>query len=312
MPSLKDIRRRIGSVSNTKQITRAMKLVSAAKLRRAQTAATSGRGYIAELKQLFFKLQLHPKCVATESVLTSTRDISKRAIVVIAGERGLCGGFNTNVIKEVEAKEDKEDANTSVIAIGRRAVSSLRSSGWTIAKQFEDLPEDASLWPIRELASELMQQFSDGVYDQVVVYYTKFHSVMRQEVCCEQLLPLVAEADPTEAAVSEEEFKSDPSPELILESLTPLLVQSILNQAGLESKASEHASRMTAMDSATRNANDLISDLRLYYNRARQSSITTELIDIVGGAEAQSKEILCQQHKKQLVEKARSYKLLVQ
>ena len=294
MSGLKAIRRRITSVQNTKQITRAMKLVSAAKLRRAQDAALNGRAFAERLGGVLERVSAdlpegfsHP--------LFEKREVNKRRIIVVSGERGLCVAYNTNVIKAVNARDAGSGTNLDFVPIGRRSVASAKRLGWEVVEAFEGLSEEAALWPTDRLGDELIRDFISGDCDQVLLYYTKFISAMNQTVEREVLLPFGSDdARGSNSAGGEGEgdekaagAKCEPSAEEIVAELIPLVIKTKLCQAMLEAKASEHASRMTAMDSATRNADDLTDRLRLFYNRARQRTITTELIDIVGGAEAQ-------------------------
>jgi F-type H+-transporting ATPase subunit gamma len=285
MAGLKEIRRRIGSVKNTKQITRAMKLVSAAKLRRAQEEAVSGQRFCDELERALDSLLLILPENLDHPFLRKVDDEKPRREIIIAGDRGLCGAYNTNVIKSIALHH--RPAN-EYVALGRRAISAGKRNGWNVVEAHDELPEDAAQWPLDELAEELMEEFLTGRCSEVVVVYTKFLSAMSQEVTREVLLPLDPQAlrEHAKAAGIRTEQETDPTPEEIFKEILPLYVKARLREAGLHAKASEHASRMTAMDSASRNADDLIEKLRLYYNRARQSAITRELIDIVGGAEA--------------------------
>ncbi len=288
MSGLKAIRRRITSVKNTKQITRAMKLVSAAKLRKAQDAALNGRSFADQLKLSLEAIQRELPNDFTHPLLDTSRPVRRRRVIIMAGERGLCGAYNTNVLKAVTAASRATDVEEEFVSVGRRAVSAAKKSGWNVLHSFEGLSEDAATWPVAELTGEFIADFLSGKIDEVVIHYTKFISAMTQVVESERLLPFrLPELDPAAAADAVQgATRFDPSPEAILEKLLPLLLRTRISQAGFESKASEHAARMTAMDSATNNADDLISRLRLFYNRARQSTITRELIDIVGGAEA--------------------------
>lgn len=299
MAGLKEIRRRIASVKNTMQITRAMKLVSAAKLRRAQEAAVNGRHYVQGLEQILAQVSAglssdfrHPLLKNEQSEPTH----HSRRVYVIAGERGLCGGFNTNILKAVHYKEKlnpPKGLKVDFVPIGKRAVSFARRAEWPIHKAYEGLPEEAQLWPVQEMFEDLARAYSKGDVSEVCVYYTEFVSALTQKVRRVVLLPFALPqgelANQTHGNASsglERECRYDPAPEAIFSHLVELVGRSRLLQAGLESKASVHAARMTAMDAATNNAKDLNERLRLYYNRARQSTITTELIDIVGGAEA--------------------------
>lgn len=289
MGSLKEIRRRITSVKNTKQITRAMKLVSAAKLRKAQEAAVSGRGFSGRLKDVLAVVREGMSGDFVHPLLEAKEEVNTRRVIVMAGERGLCGAYNTSVFKEV-AKIDEQDSscNLEFVPVGRRTVAHAKQCDWKVTSSYEGLPEDAGLWPIAEMVEQQVRAFLNGDCDEVVLYYTEFVTAMTQNVKREVILPFSVDDEPEEGAESKvvKAAKTDPSPEELIGKMIPLLINTRLTQAALESKASEHASRMTAMDSATRNADDLMDSLRLFYNRARQSAITTELIDIVGGAEA--------------------------
>lgn len=293
MGGLKEIRRRIGSVSNTKQITRAMKLVSAAKLRRAQDAALNGRAYSDRLIGVVQSLLGELSDEFSHPLLQERETVKNRLAVVISGERGLCGAYNTNILKAIAALPAEVSQNQQVIAIGARTVSSAKRLGWNIAGSYEKLPENAALWPIEDINKQIVNGFIDGTYDEVSLFYTKFNSAISQVVVKDTILPLSREAllalsvgEQKAKTSNKAGMKAQPSAERLVTDLIPLVLAARLRQAGLESKASEHASRMTAMDSATKNADDLTSKLKLFYNRARQSAITTELIDIVGGAEA--------------------------
>lgn len=288
MAGLKEIRRRISSVKNTKQITRAMKLVSAAKLRRAQDAAERGRSFGQKLQNIIGTLKSEMSGELVHPLLQNREQIKRRRIIAISGERGLCGAYNANVIKAIQAQElGNQNVSLDFIAMGRRTASTLARLGWNIVDQHVGLVEDANKWPIEQIIDSVCHDFINGSCDEVVIYYTKFISAMTQKVERTVLLPIGSEENLGHVSSHQGgQTKFSPDPEKILTELIPLLVKAKLRQAGLESKASEHAARMTAMDSATNNANDLIEKLRLYYNRARQSAITRELIDIVGGAEA--------------------------
>ncbi len=291
MSGLKEIRRRITSVNNTRQITRAMKLVSAAKLRRAQDAAENGRAYSDRLNEAVRAAISDLTGDFDHPLLEVRPEIKRRRIIMVAGDRGLCGAYNANVAKAVIANNKGASPAFDVIAVGRRSASAVASNRWELKAKYAELGENAATWPIEEIARSCMRDFISGECDEVVLYYTKFVSAMTQEVTREVLLPFGGiNAEISETAPKQEGDEGyisySPSPEEILSGLIPLLVRTRIGQGALESKASEHAARMTAMESATSNASDLIDKLRLYYNRARQSTITTELIDIVGGAEA--------------------------
>ncbi|MCC6221636.1 MAG: ATP synthase F1 subunit gamma [Deltaproteobacteria bacterium] len=306
MAGLKEIRRRITSVNNTRQITRAMKLVAAAKLKRAQDAAQGGRAYSDRLNGIVNTLVADLSGEFTHPLLEKAESVDVRRVIVISGDRGLCGGYNANVIKAVEAQELDSGVTTEFVAIGKRSVSTLARLGRNVISTHENLPENAALWPFEEMSRAIIGDYIAGRCQEVVLYYTKFVSALKQIVVRKVLLPfdvlhsaagetVLGSGNVSRANTAEEKLDSQllispvgysPEPGVILSELVPMLVRTRLLQAGLEAKASENASRMTAMDSATSNASDLIDKLKLYYNRARQSTITRELIDIVGGAEA--------------------------
>ena len=281
-------------MKNTKQITRAMKLVSAAKLRRAQEAAESGRSFGNRLQEVLRSVLDDLPEDFSHPMLETRASVKKRRVLVIAGERGLCGGYNSNMAKALQAEVASASCELDFVIVGQRGVLTANRFDWSLVESHVRLPEDVGLWPVSEIAERLIAAFDHGDCDEVVVFYTKFQSAMTQIVTREVLLPFArvdsakseASEDQSEEDVEFSKNKYDPSPEQIISQLLPLLLATKVCQAGTESKASEHAARMTAMDSATRNADDLIEKLRLYYNRARQSAITRELIDIVGGAEA--------------------------
>lgn len=304
MSGLKTIRRRITSVRNTRQITRAMKLVSAAKLRRAQDAATGGRAFGDELQALLQTVMRAVKERATDGfthpLLEPRSSVKKRWVLMVSGERGLCGAYNANVLKAIQTQEQPTpgaDAKVSIYPMGKTARSAVKRLGWrglhlvpgSVDEERWLLGEDANKWPADEIAAWLINAYIAGECDEVVIYYTKFQSAMTQVVTRDVLLPVSTGVDvtTTDTKGSKPDLTVfDPTPEALLAQLFSFLIATRIRQAGLESKASEHAARMTAMDSATRNADDLIDKLKLFYNRARQSAITRELIDIVGGAEA--------------------------
>jgi len=297
MSGLKEIRRRISSVKSTKQITRAMKLVSAAKLRKAQEAAVGGRDFASQLEEVLSQVTQNLPKNYTNPLLEEAQNKEVIRVVFISGERGLCGAFNANLLKAVQAYSSEQ--KIEYLPIGRRAVAFAKARGWNTVSEYEGLSEDAGRWPIAEIIEQQVNDFLEGKVQEVVLFYTEFKTAMTQVVKSEKLLPFKIEAaeqkvipikknnaETDKEESDDREFKFDSPSEVIVYEMIPLLINTKLTQAALESKASEHASRMTAMDSATRNADELIDKLKLYYNRARQSAITTELIDIVGGAQA--------------------------
>lgn len=286
MSGLKEIRRRLSSVKNTKQITKAMKLVSAAKLKRAQDAALGGRKFSQKLTDILGSAIsqlpdniLHP--------LTEVREVKRRAYVVFSGERGLCGAYNTNISKAAQNSSMRSKTTNVFFVVGRRAESSAKRFSWPIKMALSGLSENPGTWPLNELGSELVSLYEKKEVDEVVLIYTKFISTMNLEVTEERLLPFSIKSSLSQQGSLTQKIKMEPSSLDVFSKLLPLVLKTKLFQSAFESKACEHAARMTAMDSATRNADELMDKLRLFYNRARQRVITSELLDILGGAEAQ-------------------------
>ncbi|UCD11241.1 MAG: ATP synthase F1 subunit gamma [Nitrospinaceae bacterium] len=286
MPNLRDIKRRIRSVKNTQQITKAMKLVAASKLRKAQQAILVARPYAIKIMQVLnhlvarCNLDLHP--------LLENREGSRVLYLVITSDKGLCGGFNGSVLKramrEVEESRGKE---ISFVIAGKKGRDFFRVRPQKILHEYLDWTRDFDYMKADEIADLLAGMFAEKTVDRVYVVYNEFKSVMQQDVVVEQLLPVV----PEETGIGREEghvvdYIYEPDEETILEDLIKRYMTVQVYRAFLESSASEHGARMTAMDSATRNAGEMIGGLSLTYNKARQAYITKELIEIVNGAEA--------------------------
>jgi F-type H+-transporting ATPase subunit gamma len=294
MPSLKAIRKRITSVKNTRKITRAMKLVSTAKLRRAQDALIAARPYTAALATVVSDLaavagaEAHPLFGKSDAPPPA-----KAAIVVLTSDRGQAGAYNANVVKAVERYAQNELSTASEVALrilGRKGNQYFVRRRANITS-FDPAPTGATaLETARETANRVIADFLDGKVDRVFMVYNEFRSAISQVVRVKQILPVIPDAKETKELVKGEvsgaDFVYEPSKELLLERLVPLYVQIQLYRAALESIAAEFAARMTAMENATKNAGEMISKLTLSYNRARQASITKELLEIIGGAEA--------------------------
>ena len=287
MASLKDIRRRIGSVKSTQKITGTMKLVDAAKFARASSAAKAARPYGAALDRLVSSVLLS-STGTLESPLLVARPEKKILIVIVATDRGLCGGLNTNLFKRVRLHVlEKTGAGVAldVMAWGRRAVLFSRKTKQAITDSREKVLDKPSYATVVELAKPLLDGFLTGKYDRIYVAYTKFRSALVQEPTVTQLLPVVVDPEAMKDVLPHGYIFEPNLPELI-DSLLMKKVIGTLFRILLESKASEHGARMTAMDSATKNAKEVVKKLTLQYNRARQAAITKELIEIVSGAEA--------------------------
>ena len=281
MANLKEIRNRIASVSSTMQITSAMKMVSAAKLKKAQDAITAMRPYANKLTELLQNLSATLDA-DSGSKFSEQREIKNVLIVAITSNRGLCGAFNSNIIKRATAVVESYDAKVSIVAIGKKANDALSKNFEVISNQspvFDDLTFDN----VAAIAEMLMEQFESKAFDKIEVVYNKFKNAATQEIMTEQFLPIV----PLDSASnSNQDYIFEPSKEEIVETLIPKSLKTQLYKSIRDSFASEHGARMTAMHKATDNATELRDQLKLTYNKARQASITNEILEIVGGAEA--------------------------
>lgn len=288
MPNLKEIRNRITSVGSTMQITSAMKMVSAAKLKRAQDAITQMRPYAEKLQEILGNLTA--SLDISENALADSRPAANVLIIAITSNRGLCGGFNNNIIKRVNLAitEEYANANVSLLTLGKKAKDAFKRSdmyfdttGTGIA---EDIFADLTFGNVAVVADFATKAFLEKRFDKVVVIYNSFVNAASQVVIEEQLLPIV----PTEQKDDKQagDYIFEPSKEEIVEELIPKTLKIQLFKALLDSNASEHGARMTAMHKATDNAKELQRSLKLSYNKARQAAITNEILEIVGGAEA--------------------------
>jgi F-type H+-transporting ATPase subunit gamma len=286
LPSLKDIRRRIDSVRKTQQITRAMRMVAGAKLRRAQDAIQSARPYAERMRETLEEVARSQRDAAHPLLLP--RDTLRRVeLVVVTSDRGLCGAFNANVLKEAKqaiAARLAGGVSLSVTTAGRKARDFFRAK--TPDALGADYPQQGwvQYGQAVEIARRLARRFEDGEVDEVVLVYSRFVSTMTQRPTQVRLLPFSAGADA--GAAEALPFEIEPSPKALLQVLVPRAVEVEVYRALLENQAGEHAARMAAMEAATRNTEELIGSLRLQFNRARQAAITKELVEIVSGAEA--------------------------
>ena len=281
MANLKEIRNRIASVSSTMQITSAMKMVSAAKLKKAQDAITAMRPYANKLTDLLQNLSATLDA-DSGSKYSEQREIKNVLIVAITSNRGLCGAFNSNIIKRATAVAESYDANVSVVAIGKKANDAL-SKNFEIISNQSAVYDDLTFDNVAEIAEMLMAQFESKAFDKIEVIYNKFKNAATQEIMTEQFLPIEPLEGDTNANL---DYIFEPSKEEIVETLIPKSLKTQLYKSIRDSFASEHGARMTAMHKATDNATELRDQLKLTYNKARQASITNEILEIVGGAEA--------------------------
>ncbi|MBI5141959.1 MAG: ATP synthase F1 subunit gamma [Nitrospirae bacterium] len=285
MASLRDIKRRIASVKSTRQITKAMKMVSAAKLRRAQSRMTEARPYSRKIAEMLSGLassvsrDAHP--------LLAVRDVSKATVIVITADRGLCGSFNTNALKAADrlvAKLASEGKSVNVVAVGKKIKAHLKRKGAVPRAEWEGLSGKVDYSVAATIARDAVVDFEEGVTDEVYIIFNEFKSVATQNVVSKKILPLDTSAG--HDASDMPDFLFEPSVEGILGNLLPRYVNVQVLQGLLENQAAEEAARMSAMENATKAASDMIGALTLAYNKARQAAITGELMDIIGGAEA--------------------------
>jgi F-type H+-transporting ATPase subunit gamma len=288
MASLKEVRNRIVSVGSTQQITSAMKMVSAAKLRRAQDAVTQMRPYANKMREILENLS--SSLSSSEGAFSKQREVKNVLLVIVTSNRGLCGGFNANVVKRAmrAVREEYATAKIHYLAIGKKGSDAFKKTTCTLA--FPDLVPTAlfdnlTYANVAPVAERIMHAFVEGTYDKVVLIYNQFKNAAVQITQAEQYLPVV----PTKVEGAKKQtadYIFEPSREEIIQDLIPRSLKTQLYKATLDSVASEHGARMTAMHKATDNAQELIRSLKISYNKARQASITNEILEIVGGAEA--------------------------
>ncbi|HEU0264423.1 MAG TPA: ATP synthase F1 subunit gamma [Geobacterales bacterium] len=285
MPSLKSIKKRISTVKNTRQITKAMKMVSAAKLRRAQEAVLAARPYAKKLQEVLQRLASQVE--SGNHPLLEKRGADKALVIVLTSDRGLCGGFNANLVKAADRfiqSKRADYAELKVVTIGRKGYELLKGR-MSIQKNYEGLLSGINYQTASLLAQELIDGYLNNEYDEVFFVFNAFKSAVAQEITVQQLLPILS----IEPAAGEEEpvdYIYEPSQSELLSEMLPKNIEVQIFKAFLESVAAEHAARMSAMDNASKNASEMIGKLTLQYNRARQAAITKELLEIISGAES--------------------------
>lgn len=281
---MRDIKRRINSVRNIQKITKAMKMVAAARLRKSQEMVEKARPFFNKNREVIYKVSRYTKDY-TEHPLFLDSGGKRHLYLIINSDRGLCGSYNVNIIEKAKASF-KPDEEISLITIGRNARDYFKKRDYNIISEYINIPDYPDYWFSKRIGDELISLFKERIVDRISLVYTHFNSAISQTARMIPLLPLTA----LEGSGLEENKKLDylyePSADQVFDVLLPAYINNILYAALLESKASEFGAVMTAMDSATENAEELIGELTLLYNRARQSAITTEIAEIVGGAEA--------------------------
>lgn len=287
MANLKEVKQRITSVVSTQQITKAMKMVAAAKLRRAQDKIVQMRPYSQKLTNILNNVSAAAEG-AEDLIYAQKREVNKVLIVPITSDKGLCGAFNSNVIKAANLAINERFAGKqiSILPLGKKAYENFKKSDFALIDQFYQVFSDVAFDNVKSAAEFAMNGFVAGDYDQVVVVYNEFKNVATQIIRTEQFLPMAKEDVTAEVSTSETEYLLEPSRTYILEELVPTALKIQFYKAVLDSNASEHGARMTAMDKATENAGELLKELRLMYNRTRQAAITNEILEIVAGANA--------------------------
>jgi F-type H+-transporting ATPase subunit gamma len=293
MPSLIDLRRRIRAVKNTQQITKAMKMVAASKLRRAQERIMNARPYAAEMQRVLISVaarvdsSIHPLLTVREA-----RADSRTLVIVVTGDKGLCGSFNTNIVKAAGAYVVESPQKCMLGLVGRKGRDFFARRGFAVLFEQIGIFQTLRYEDARAIAHAAIEAFVSGEVDRVMLVYNEFRSVMTQRVVVDQLLPIARadvetsggpESDPGMARI---DYLYEPSPQEIFNQLLPRHVEVQVYRALLESNAAFFAAQMTAMDTATKNSTDMIADLTLYMNKVRQAAITREIIEVVSGAEA--------------------------
>ena len=287
--ALKEVRNRITSVQSTQQITKAMKMVSAAKLRKAQDAITQMRPYAKKLQEMLSNIVSNADGDISMNLAT-VRPVQKVLVIVVTSDRGLCGGYNSNLIKlakqTIKEKYSAQNAkgNAEVLPIGKKGYEHFSKNNFKVVDHYWNIFSDISFENVQKAAKFAMDAFASGQVDAVELIYSEFKNAATQRFIAEQFLPVAK----TEKMVGQkqQDFIFEPSKDVLIEELMPKILNTQLYKAVLDANASEHGARMTAMDKATENANELLKALKISYNRARQAAITTELTEIVSGAAA--------------------------
>lgn len=286
--SMRDIKRQIKSVQNTRQITKAMEMVAASKLRKAQEKAEAARPYSEKLKEVVASIAAGTQGL-THPMLVS-RPVKKTAYLIVTSDRGLAGGYNANILRKLTlllAERHKSKDEYALFVIGRKGRDFLRRREYPIVEEITDLSDTPKFSDIKSIAYSAVQQFENGVYDELYICYNRFVNAISQVPTVDRLLPMDT-VESKEHAGATAGYEYEPSPEGVLGVLLPKYAETLIYSAVLDGKASELGAKMTAMGSATKNASKMIGELTLTYNRARQAAITQEITEIVAGANAQS------------------------
>lgn len=281
----RDIKRRISSIKSTQKITRAMKMVSASKLRKTQESVLLTRPYSEKLKEVLTRIM--STNVELTDPLLEVRPVKKVAYIIITAERGLAAGYNVNLIKKAQVHiGENSHVQASVLVAGRKGRDFFKKNKYQIDTDFGSLSDIPTLYEAMIITNKIKEEYSNKVYDEIYLVSTKFVTVLHQVPQVTKILPIDPNIGTEEELTGELDYIFEPNTQIVLNQLLPLYLQNQVFSALMESKASEHGARMTAMDSATNNADDMVDDLSLSYNRARQAAITNEISEIVAGANA--------------------------
>ncbi len=310
MPTAREIKRRIGSVKNIAQVTGALEAVSASRVRRAQNQALASRAYAAAAFDILTSLGERRDSTLSHPLLDERPEVRRLLVIMITSDRGLAGPYTTNVVRTVLAFEDEQAVPIEYVTVGRKGRDLMLRRGAKIIAEFSGLPATPSILDITAITRAAVDEFVSGNVDEVYLAYTRFVNTMRQEPLVQRLLPLRSEVSHQIARLDQraEErgpravFTFEPDAQSVLDEILPRFTEVVLFQALLESLASEHSARMVAMRNATENAHALVEDLTLNYNKARQLAITSEILDIVGGAEALAGAIEAEEDRETLAE----------
>lgn len=288
MPSTRDIRRRIRGVKNIKQVTRAMNMIAAARLRRAQSKAESARPYAERLREIL--QDVVASAGGARHPLMESREVKRVGLILVTSDRGLAGAFNANVIRDANIYLAKQTVPVGLISVGRKGRDLLRSRGVTIDQHFVQPSRDVTLEELGAITKRVISDYSSGKYDEIYLAYSQFISVLKAQPTVVRLLPLEPPKKTETTSGQRTAYQFEPNAEELLKTLLPQYVEVIVYRALVESIASEQAARMVAMKAATDSASEMIETLTRRYNRVRQGSITTSILEVVSGAEALSQE----------------------
>jgi len=286
--SMRDIKRQIKSVQNTRQITKAMEMVAASKLRKAQEKAEAARPYSEKLKDVVSSIAAGTQ--GTQHPMLVSRPVKKTAYMIVTSDRGLAGGYNANILRKVTmliAERHQSKDEYGLFVIGRKGRDFLRRRDYPIVEEVTEISDTPKFADIKSIAYAAVQKFEEGEFDELYICYNRFVNAITQVPTVDRLLPMDAVGNSGQKGVSAS-YEYEPSPEGVLEVLLPKYAETLIYSAILDGKASELGAKMTAMGSATKNASKMIGELTLTYNRARQAAITQEITEIVAGANAQS------------------------